>query len=236
MSEKIQKIRDLLNELEAETSDDNKNAFLRDFSALELPAILRDAVDFLFPQVEPYEASFYIYLLRNSMLAQGKQYIRVSTRGLMSGVVKSASGQSTSISLQKVREILQTLEKLGAIQKQGEPNKEGTLYKVFLPEEIDCCREAMKQAVNRETEGKNIDVEKEADFYNIKENRVRVYERDGYQCGYCKKLLTRFTATLDHIKPVCEGGDHSFDNLKTACLDCNSRKNKKMVGDFLVDR
>jgi 5-methylcytosine-specific restriction endonuclease McrA len=63
-----------------------------------------------------------------------------------------------------------------------------------------------------------------------------VFERDSYKCHYCGKQLTRFTATLDHLKPVSEGGDNSFDNLLTACLNCNSRKNRKAVGDFLADQ
>jgi 5-methylcytosine-specific restriction endonuclease McrA len=79
-----------------------------------------------------------------------------------------------------------------------------------------------------------IDVEHEADFYNVRENRLKVYERDNYKCRYCSKQLTRFTATLDHLTPVTAGGDNSFGNLLTACLDCNSRKNARPVGDFLA--
>ena len=49
-------------------------------------------------------------------------------------------------------------------------------------------------------------------------------------------LLKEVTATIDHVKAVVEGGDNSFENLVTACLDCNSRKNKRPVGDFLVSQ
>jgi 5-methylcytosine-specific restriction endonuclease McrA len=38
--------------------------------------------------------------------------------------------------------------------------------------------------------------------YNIRENRLKVYERDDYKCKYCSKQLTRSTVTLDHITPV----------------------------------
>ena len=41
---------------------------------------------------------------------------------------------------------------------------------------------------------------------------------------------------LDHVKPVAEGGDNSFENLVTACLDCNSTKQKRPLGDFLAER
>ena len=74
------------------------------------------------------------------------------------------------------------------------------------------------------------------DYDNVWENRIEVYERDGFQCRYCQKQLTRFTATLDHVMPVAEGGDNGFENLVTACLNCNSRKHKRPVGDFLVEK
>ena len=74
------------------------------------------------------------------------------------------------------------------------------------------------------------------DYYNVRENRINVYERDAYKCRYCDKQLTRFTATLDHVTPVAEGGDNGFDNLATACLDCNSRKHRRPVGDFPTEK
>jgi 5-methylcytosine-specific restriction endonuclease McrA len=33
-----------------------------------------------------------------------------------------------------------------------------------------------------------------------------------------------------------DGGDNSLENLVTACLDCNSRKKRRTVGDFLVEQ
>ena len=79
-----------------------------------------------------------------------------------------------------------------------------------------------------------IDPKKEADYYNIKENRYKVFERDGYKCHYCDKQLTRFSATLDHIQPVSEGGDNSFDNLVTSCLHCNSKRGAKPVIEAII--
>lgn len=32
------------------------------------------------------------------------------------------------------------LEKIGAIRKEGEPNRDGTLYRVMIPDEIESCR------------------------------------------------------------------------------------------------
>ena len=49
-------------------------------------------------------------------------------------------------------------------------------------------------------------IEAEVDFYNVRENRIKIYERDNYVCQHCRKQLTRFSATLDHLQPVSEGG------------------------------
>jgi DNA-directed RNA polymerase subunit RPC12/RpoP len=114
-----------------------------------------------------------------------------------------------------------------------EPNREGTLYKVLLPEEIPSCAEAMRSA-QVALPPSAPDERKEGDFYNVPENRLRVFERDEYKCRYCGKQLTRFTATLDPLQPVSNGGDNSLDNLTTACLHCNSRRVARPVMDALA--
>jgi len=83
---------------------------------------------------------------------------------------------------------------------------------------------------------KPIDTKKELDYYNVRENRLKVFEHDGYKCRYCEKQLTRFTATLDHIQPVSRGGDNSFDNLVTSCLHCNSRRGNRPVMDIIDEQ
>jgi len=80
-----------------------------------------------------------------------------------------------------------------------------------------------------------IDLASELDYYNVAENRLKVFERDGYECHYCKKQLTRFTATLDHIQPVSERGDNSLHNLTTACLHCNSRRGSRPVMEAIIE-
>lgn len=105
---------------------------------------------------------------------------------------------------------------------------------MLIPEEIEACREAMR--AQQSEQRKSVEIELDIDFYNVRENRHKIFERDGYKCAYCDKQLTRFTATLDHITPVTAGGNNSYDNLVTACLECNSKKTGKPLGDFLADR
>jgi hypothetical protein len=236
MNERIEKIRQLLSELEVE-ADTGTSAVDRDFSALELPLIIQEIVDDLQPLLEPYDAAFYWFLFRHSIAEGGIAHLRVSTRNLRRAVVKSArtQGDEKSISLGKVQGTLRALETVGAIRKEGEPNRDGTLYRVLIPDEIEACRKFRSERMAVEPELKFPPTDSDVDFYNVRENRIRVYERDGYVCRYCQKQLTRFTATLDHVKPVAEGGDNSFENLLTACLGCNSRKNKRALGDFLAE-
>jgi 5-methylcytosine-specific restriction endonuclease McrA len=149
--------------------------------------------------------------------------------------VKSSKSNAieNKVSQTKVREIFSALEIIGAIRKEGEPNRDGTLYRVLIPEEIEACREFRTERTATEPKPKVIAAD--IDHYNIRENRAKIFERDDYKCRYCEKQLTRFTATLDHVRAVAEGGDNSLDNLMTACLNCNSRKNHRFVGDFLAE-
>lgn len=55
-------------------------------------------------------------------------------------------------------------------------------------------------------------------------NRREVLRRDHHTCQYCgsSKHLT-----LDHVIPRSKGGSHSWDNVVTACEQCNARKSDR---------
>jgi 5-methylcytosine-specific restriction endonuclease McrA len=233
MKDKINKIRELLDELES-IKPSEEPSFKESFQLFELPALVGSIVDYLQPTLEPYEAAVYWHLFRHSIVATGDVFVRVSVRGLQEGVISSMrSGREGSpLSYKSVQDSLAGLCNKGAASITGDTNRDGTLYRVHLPEEIPTCREAMAK-IQKEQLPK-IDPKREADFYNIKENRIKVFERDKYLCHYCKKLLTRFSATLDHIQPVSKGGDNSYDNLVTACLLHNSQRNNQPVMDYLT--
>ena len=235
MKEHLEKIRALLNEIEGQSASASDSDNGHNFSSFEVPFIIQEIVDDLQPLLSPYEAAFYWYAFRHSIAKNGNPNVRLSSRFLQSGVIKSARsvGRDATISLDTVRITLRGLETVGALRKIGEPNFDGTPYQVLTPDEIEACRKFRAERVTSEPKP---DVkENEIDFYNVRENRLKVFERDGYKCRYCGKQLTRFTATLDHVKPVTEGGDNSFENLVTACLECNSRKHRRPIGDFLAE-
>ncbi len=99
---------------------------------LELPLIIQEIVDDLQPLLTTYQAAFYWYLLRHSIAKNGNTLLRVSTRGMRVGIVRPSSGGEAT-SPQQVRETLAALESIGAIRKDGEPNRDGTLYRNLYP-------------------------------------------------------------------------------------------------------
>jgi hypothetical protein len=55
--------------------------------------------------------------------------------------------------------------------------------------------------------------------------RFAVLRRDGFRCAYCGRGDTEGVQLhIDHLVPVSRGGATTFDNLVTACQDCNLGK------------
>lgn len=230
----IEQIRELLDQVEAGHPAYADSSDRRSFTGIELLSVIQEIIDDLLPLLAPYQIAYYWYLFGNSILRTGNSVLRVSSRRLGTGVFKSNRG--AQVSQTQVRETLDALANVGAIRKEGEPNREGTPYRVLIPSEIAMCQEFRATRTEAVAPAVVVVDEGELDYYNIRENRQKVYERDGYKCTYCGKQLAVSTATLDHIQPVEKRGDNSFGNLTTACLQCNSEKNRRAVGDFLAER
>ncbi|MFC1915635.1 HNH endonuclease [Chloroflexota bacterium] len=52
--------------------------------------------------------------------------------------------------------------------------------------------------------------------------RFEVFNRDRYICQYCGKETKQLT--LDHIIPRYRDGQHTWENVVSACVPCNRRK------------
>jgi 5-methylcytosine-specific restriction endonuclease McrA len=69
---------------------------------------------------------------------------------------------------------------------------------------------------------------------------VEVFERDGWRCGICRGRINKhlqfpdkLSASIDHIVPISNGGDHSRRNTQASHWLCNSRKSSYGTGDQL---
>lgn len=52
--------------------------------------------------------------------------------------------------------------------------------------------------------------------------RFEIFNRDHYTCQYCGK--TTHQLTLDHVMPRHRKGQHTWENVVSACIACNRRK------------
>lgn len=52
--------------------------------------------------------------------------------------------------------------------------------------------------------------------------RLEIFRRDQYICQYCGKETHQLT--LDHVIPRYRGGQHTWENVVSACGSCNRRK------------
>jgi 5-methylcytosine-specific restriction protein A len=56
--------------------------------------------------------------------------------------------------------------------------------------------------------------------------KTALIERDGERCLHCIKPLVREQLTIDHIFPLCMGGDNELKNLQLLCVPCHEEKTR----------
>lgn len=52
-------------------------------------------------------------------------------------------------------------------------------------------------------------------------------------CGICGKVIDKDDVTIDHIIPLCKGGNHVLENVQLAHRICNSRKGSKTMDELI---
>ncbi|MFD3824165.1 HNH endonuclease [Streptomyces sp. NPDC058625] len=109
-------------------------------------------------------------------------------------------------------------------------------------------RNAKRRAYGRTTQGREIqwaeNVEHRVRLAGAevveRVERRKVFERDGWTCQLCGSAVLRETgqhpdsATVDHIKPTVDGGEHSYANTHTAHRRCNRSKWGQSVAELIA--
>lgn len=181
----------------------------------DLSKIIEQLVDFLMPELSPYGVSLYLFLLRGSFIRNNSSTIRIGKRTIADKFVKAARGERSNYA--HITKVLKELEKMGCIEV-GDVNRDGTLYKIILPENIRLVAEKLFAGT--------MPLEEE-DYFTDNKKRKELFERDEWICHYCGEKVTEKNATLDHFIPQVKDGKHTKDNLKTCCLVCNAIKSGK---------
>ena len=59
-------------------------------------------------------------------------------------------------------------------------------------------------------------------FRELPLTRQNVFHRDNHTCQYCG--CNGGQLSIDHVIPRSRGGEHTWENITTACLKCNVKK------------
>jgi hypothetical protein len=178
--------------------------------------LICDVVDYLVPNLTPYESTFYLFLLRISAFQNGSWQVQIGKRTLASKIGKNPQTEG-EISFEKIGKVIKCLERKGCIVI-GETTQKGTRYTVIEPLEVPFVKEMMASFAKTDNED---------DYFADPQKRVVIFERDNWICQYCGEKLAVDNVTIDHFVPQAKGGDHSKANLRTCCLMCNSVKSGK---------
>lgn len=61
----------------------------------------------------------------------------------------------------------------------------------------------------------------------VRFSRQNVLARDRYRCQYCGERKPLRQLTFDHVIPRSRGGKTSWENIVTACSECNVKKDAR---------
>lgn len=111
-----------------------------------------------------------------------------------------------------------------------------------------CKRDRKRQEIRRRKQKYGRNHRQRARHHGVKYVAFPVrtiYERDGYKCQLCGKSVLRAASirkrdgkihprspTIDHIVPMCKGGNHEPTNCQTACFSCNTEKGAESRGQL----
>lgn len=104
----------------------------------------------------------------------------------------------------------------------------------------DCKRKTLRATESRKETKRRIKTEGEFDKTITLE---KLFTRDNGICYLCQKacdwkdyqiingafVVGKSYPTIEHVLAICNGGTHTWNNVKLACHACNSKKGKKLL-------
>ena len=104
----------------------------------------------------------------------------------------------------------------------------------------DCKRKTLRATENRKETKRRMKTEGEFDKTIT---LGKLFKRDNGICYLCQKAcdwkdyqiingafaVGKSYPTIEHVLAICNGGTHTWDNVKLACHACNSKKGKKLL-------
>lgn len=139
--------------------------------------------------------------------------------------------KATERELFKLRKAKQLWMEVATCEQCGEP------YLYIGRRSKYCSDDCKRIAINRKHD-KRINEDNTVDRDITLE---KLYRRDKGRCYICGRdcdyndfkviegcfVVGDTYPTIEHVKPLCKGGLHSWDNIKLACFRCNTKKGSK---------
>jgi 5-methylcytosine-specific restriction endonuclease McrA len=168
-----------------------------------------------------WDRAVYSYLLRHSLVV-GKLRLHFAIMSV---------ARDLRLSFGPVRQAVRRLDELGALRLL-ERSKTGHLVEMRLPTQIRAVRPD-RNGVPREVGLPLASGLESMDFLKTWALRKTIHNRERGACFYCLRRTPANVKCLDHVVPRARSGRHSYRNLVSCCLECNSRKGDRPVRDFL---
>jgi HNH endonuclease len=189
---------------------------------LNVKQVWKQFEDLLAPRLcqSSVDRAVYSHLFRHSRL-EGKRQIQFSMQWLARGVGLAAGPVRCAVRRLIARGVLRLVER----------NQSGHWVEVRLPEEIPAvCTGAIPGGAESRNPDDSLE---ELDFMTSRDRRRAIHDREGGRCFYCRRPVTSTMRCLDHVIPRVEVEDHSYRNLVSCCVECNSLKRGRSAASFL---
>lgn len=102
------------------------------------------------------------------------------------------------------------------------------------------CRKKVNSIMNKEYNKVRYKIAKENGKFDRGITIEKLMKRDGERCYLCGDAvlfdlhyLHPKYPTIEHVLAIKNGGTHSWDNVKVACRECNTRKSTTLVEEFM---
>lgn len=116
----------------------------------------------------------------------------------------------------------------------------GKHFTTFFPKEVTCSKECSLQ-YRRRFRNRRFRAMKETGNYDFSISLEKLILRDNGICHLCgekidlqdyyiknnSKCAGLRYPSIDHIKPISKGGEHTWENVKLAHMQCNAKKGAK---------
>jgi 5-methylcytosine-specific restriction endonuclease McrA len=168
-----------------------------------------------------WDRAVYSYLLRHSLVV-GKPRLHFAVMSV---------ARDLGLSNGPVRQAVRRLDELGALRLL-ERSKTGHLVEMRRPEQIRAIRPA-KNGASRDAEAPPASALEATDFLSTWALRKAIHDRERGACFYCLRRTPAHVQCLDHVVPRARFGRHSYRNLVSCCMECNTRKGDMPAPDFL---